>query len=151
MLEASSGVEKKLNQIFLQLERKATLLLRREGFAPSRQRHERSLAVRYKGQSFELEIRTTSGNIAAAFHRAHEERYGYAQEANVVEIVSARVRSTGLVEKTIAQKRSFRRRTIPKPARIVNAYLHGKRLKLGVYEREDLPAGAEIADAVHCY
>ena len=35
----------------------------------SKQKHEPSLAVRYKGQSFELQIKNTRGNIADAFHR----------------------------------------------------------------------------------
>src|ERR1700674_5490681 len=81
------------------MEAQARATLRREGFPQTRQRHERSLAVRYKGQSFELQIKQTSGNIADACHRAHRSRYGYAQENNVVEIVSARVRSIGVVDK----------------------------------------------------
>ena len=48
------------------------------------------------GQSFELEVRNTTGDLAAAFHRAHRERYGYAQEQSEIEIVSARLRSFGL-------------------------------------------------------
>ena len=80
------------------------LLFAARAFQP-KQKHERSLALRYKGQSFELEIKQTGANLAASFHRAHRERYGYAQESNIVEIVSARVRSTGIVEK-LAQRRS---------------------------------------------
>ena len=144
MLDVSDGVDKKLQKVFRELERNATRALREEGFAPARQRHERSLALRYKGQSFELEIKRTAGKIAAEFHRAHHKRYGYAQHSNVIEIVSARVRSTGLVEKPVQQKRSSRGRTISKPARMVNAYLSGKRLKLGVYERDDLAADARL-------
>src|SRR5262249_12741799 len=99
MLEAARGAAQKLESIFTAMERQAQTILLREGFQKSRQRHERSLAVRYQGQSFELPIRQTSGDIAGAFHRAHRARYGYAQTKNVVEIVSARVRSLGLVEK----------------------------------------------------
>src|SRR6185295_13438217 len=99
MLEVSPGVGRKLDQTFKEMERTAAVALRREGFPTVKQRHERSLALRYKGQSFELEIKRTSGNIATEFHRAHQERYGYAQESNVVEVVSARVRSSGIVEK----------------------------------------------------
>ncbi len=83
---------------------KRRALLRAEGFPRSRQRHERSLAMRYRGQSFELEVRNTTGDLAAAFHRAHRERYGYAQEQSEIEIVSARLRSFGLVEKLPQEK-----------------------------------------------
>ncbi len=73
------------------MEKEATAVLRAEGFPRRRQRHERSLAMRYRGQSFELEVKKTTGDLAAAFHRAHRERYGYAQEHSEIEIVSARL------------------------------------------------------------
>ena len=118
----------KLGKIFAELEREATKVLRNEGFPRSRQRHERSLAMRYRGQSFELEVRDTSGDLAAAFHRAHRERYGYAQEQSVIEIVSARLRSFGVVEK-LAQRKIESGRSTPRG---------------NVYRREDLRAGARL-------
>jgi len=148
MLECDRGVEQKLVSYFVEMERVAGLALTREGFHKSKQRHERSLAVRYKGQSFELEIKQTSRNISAAFHRAHLERYGYAQESNVVEIVSARVRSTGIVEKLRGQRRTSmrgpRQRSNAKPARFASAYVDGKKLRIAVYVRDDLSAGSNI-------
>src|SRR5439155_23771899 len=80
MIEARVGVAKKLEATFRELEREARAILRREGFSEPKQKHQRSLAARYKGQSFELQINQTNGNIAQAFHRAHRARYGYAQE-----------------------------------------------------------------------
>ena len=102
MLEVAPGIDKKLESAFRELEQRAGRALRNEGFSESKQRSERSLAARYKGQSFELNIASpkgASGNIAASFHRAHRARYGYAQESDIVEIVSAKLRSIGIVEK----------------------------------------------------
>jgi len=99
MLTYGAKETAKLGRVFTEMEREATKVLRGEGFPRAKQRHERSLAMRYRGQSFELEVRETTGDLAAAFHRAHRERYGYAQEQSEIEIVSARVRSFGLVEK----------------------------------------------------
>ena len=45
--------------------------------------------LRYRGQSFELTVPLEPG-LAAAFHRAHEERYGYADETREVELVAVR-------------------------------------------------------------
>src|SRR6185503_3960061 len=45
----------RLKDVFSEMEREAASVLRAEGFTRSRQRHERSLAMRYRGQSFELE------------------------------------------------------------------------------------------------
>jgi N-methylhydantoinase A len=145
MLAVAPGVERQLSRTFSEVERAAARALRREGFPTTKQRHARSLALRYQGQSFELEIKKTGGNVEGEFHRAHRERYGYAQESSVVEIVSARVRSSGIVEKP-AVRRSIaaRQRTFAKPNRNVIAYLGGKKLNVAVYNRSDLPAGARL-------
>ena len=145
MLEVAPGAQKKLDQTFKEMERTAATALRREGFPTPRQRHERSLALRYKGQSFELEIKRTSGNIAAEFHRAHQERYGYAQPANIVEIVSARLRSSGRVEK-LSERRAnaLRKPDIVKAGKSVTAFLDGKKRQVAVYRRADLPAGVQL-------
>jgi N-methylhydantoinase A len=135
----------KLGKVFGELEKKAATVLRAEGFARSRQRHERSLAMRYRGQSFELDVTTTSGDIGAAFHRAHRERYGYSQENSEIEIVSARLRSLGLVEKLGHEKVAGSRQSgKTRPHRNVSAHLDGRKVTLGFYRREDLRAGARL-------
>jgi N-methylhydantoinase A len=144
MWEADAGIEKKLARVFRELETEARAVLKREGFPESKQRHERSLAARYQGQSFELQIKQASGGIAAAFHRAHRARYGYSQEKNVVEIVSARVRSVGVVEKLKPQTSKRSSKAIAKPAALADAYVDRKRARLAVYHREDLTAGARL-------
>jgi N-methylhydantoinase A len=45
--------------------------------------------LRYAGQSFELTV-PLGGDTAAAFHRAHEERYGYADTGRPIELVAVR-------------------------------------------------------------
>jgi N-methylhydantoinase A/oxoprolinase/acetone carboxylase beta subunit len=45
--------------------------------------------LRYAGQSFELRV-PLGGDLAAAFHAAHVERYGYADETREVELVAVR-------------------------------------------------------------
>ncbi|HVM58435.1 MAG TPA: hydantoinase/oxoprolinase family protein [Gaiellaceae bacterium] len=45
--------------------------------------------LRYRGQSFELTV-PLQPELAAAFHRAHDERYGYADESREVELVAVR-------------------------------------------------------------
>jgi len=149
MLECGTGaaeklVAKKLASHFKAMEREAATALVGEGFAKSKQRHERSLAVRYKGQSFELEIKA-AGNINAAFHRAHQERYGYAQESSTVEIVSARVRSTGLVKK-LAIERAVKTGAVARPSgRALTAFIEGTKSRVTLYQRDELKAGMRLA------
>jgi len=45
--------------------------------------------LRYRGQSFELTVSLDS-NPSEAFHRAHEERYGYADRDRPIELVAVR-------------------------------------------------------------
>jgi N-methylhydantoinase A len=45
--------------------------------------------LRYRGQSFELTV-PLGGDLAAAFHRAHKERYGYADPLRPIELVAVR-------------------------------------------------------------
>jgi N-methylhydantoinase A len=128
MFRHSAKERAKLARVFAEMEKEATKVLRGEGFPATRQRHERSLAMRYRGQSFELEVKDTTGDLATAFHRAHRERYGYAQEQSEIEIVSARVRSFGIVEKLAQRKIASGR----------------NRARGDVYKREDLGPGARL-------
>jgi N-methylhydantoinase A len=142
MWEYARGVETKLEQVFRRIEREAKASLSAEGFAVSQQRHERSLDVRYKGQSFELNVKLDGNNIVEAFHRAHRERYGYAQETSV-EIVSARVRSFGVVS-PISQRKLNRLARQPAELQAVNAYVDGKKQRLTRYERSLLGPGVNL-------
>lgn len=145
MIPVAADTVRKLDPIFRDLEKQAVATLRREGFAESKQRHERSLALRYKGQSFELQIKTTRGDIARAFHRAHEARYGYAQEKNIVEIVSVRLRSSGLVEKVkMSRSRRESSRSVARPHDSVETYFERKKVRAAVYLREEISSGARL-------
>jgi N-methylhydantoinase A len=145
MLAATRDVGPKLERVFSEIEKRARLDLLREGFAENKQRHERSLAVRYQGQSFELQIKQTSGNIAAACHRAHRARYGYARENDVVEIVSARVRSIGVVDKLKeARLKPVVAKGFTKPHDLIQTFFNRNKVSSAVYQRDDLAAGSSL-------
>ncbi|HEX2027543.1 MAG TPA: hydantoinase/oxoprolinase family protein [Nitriliruptorales bacterium] len=58
----------------------------------------RSADCRYRGQAYELEVPVDDADadaLAAAFHALHDERYGYAQPDEPVEVVNLRVRAEG--------------------------------------------------------
>jgi N-methylhydantoinase A len=147
MLAATNDNVAVLERAFREMEREARTTLKREGFDDARQQHERRLGLRYQGQSFELEVKWTKGiNIAAAFHRAHLARYGYAQEANSVEIVSARLRSNGLVEK-LREKRTkvtTRDGAFAQPHEYANVFFYGRQLRASIYHRDELMTGTHL-------
>jgi N-methylhydantoinase A len=137
-----------LEKAFREMEGAARAALSREGFGEKEQRHRRMLAARYQGQSFELEIKwKKASDIAQEFHRAHCARYGYAQEANPVEIVSARLRSSGLVKKirttrasSSSQGERVRPRNKAKPQAHTLVQYHEGEARTAVYHRDELQA-----------
>lgn len=143
MFSYETSAMKKLSQIFKDLEHEARESLKMEGFVASRQRHERSLAVRYKGQSFELVV-DASGDVETTFHREHERRYGYAQRNGEIEIVSARLRSVGAVERLPIERLKRSSAGKLKPKSEATMFWSGRKLRTCVYERDDLPAGIRL-------
>ena len=143
MLQMSPAIEKTLRIAFEELETGGQSVLLDEGFPVKRQRHERSLAMRYQGQSFEIEIRYEKGNIVDAFHHAHRERYGYAQPGCEVEVVSARVRSIGLVNQEDPRATKVKKGVV-KTTTTAKAYFDGKQTRVSVYERDELRPGAKL-------
>ncbi|MBT3267832.1 hydantoinase/oxoprolinase family protein [Candidatus Poribacteria bacterium] len=65
-----------------------------EGVSETQVTVHRELDMRYRGQSYELTV-PFAADYAAAFHRAHEERYGHGDAGTPVEIVNLRVRAVG--------------------------------------------------------
>jgi len=147
MLKGLSGNQKRIENIYRSLEKKATEDLRAEGFSNERIKLARLAAIRYAGQSFEIEV-PWSSRVEKAFHDAHSERYGYADARRVVEIVSLRVRGSGVTEKP-RLARSIVKRSKPKSIRMADIYLGGGRrtprsAAVPVFERKQLFSGARF-------
>jgi N-methylhydantoinase A len=144
---AARGSAGEIERAFTALEREARAALKREGFADARQRHARTIAARYRGQSFELEIPWSGGRrLVKRFHAEHEARYGYAQTANSIEVVSARLLSAGLVEELKEERRGRARtsRSTVAPRSTARVYFDEGAHDVAVYRREELNAGARL-------
>lgn len=141
---ASSSVQtgKKLASCYAQMEKEARRDLQREGFSSSQIKLQRRLAVRYRGQSFELEVEY-AGNVQTAlaqFHRLHHARYGHSDATAALEIVSARLRGIGLTEKP-ELKAARKQIATPSPITTALTRLQRKAERLPVFDRETLPVG----------
>jgi N-methylhydantoinase A len=82
----------RLNEIFAELERQGEAEFAAEGAEGV---PERTLDLRYRRQGFELNVDFDLANPARAveaFHRLHEQRYGFADAKRAVEIVNVRMR-----------------------------------------------------------
>jgi N-methylhydantoinase A len=134
---------REIGRAFTALERQAKSDLRSEGFTPEQIELMRALAMRYRGQSFELEI-PADEDAVDQFHQAHRERYGHADELKTVEVVSVRLRAVGVTDKPQLSREKNIRRFKAKPQREALVWLGDKRRKVGVYDRAELLPGATI-------
>jgi N-methylhydantoinase A len=135
-----------LEPSFVEMERAARAALRSEGFDDEKQRHERTVAARYRGQSFEIEIGWRDGKrVVERFYRAHRLRYGFAQTASKIEVVSARLNSAGLVERLREAKvrGSGGKRTVTPHAKAAVHFDEGREM-VAIYRRDELPTRARL-------
>jgi N-methylhydantoinase A len=80
---------------FAELEERGLREMQSEGLAGEATR---SVDMRYVGQGYELNV-PYSDAMVSIFHRAHQRRYGYADEYRTVEVVNIRVRVTSETER----------------------------------------------------
>jgi N-methylhydantoinase A len=104
----------------------------------------RSVAMRYVGQSFEIDI-PWSNRFETAFHAAHLERYGYADRARPVEIVSLRLRGAGVTQKPAIKRQRANKARRPDSAHNARVYWSERATRVPVYAREGLRAGDRLA------
>jgi N-methylhydantoinase A len=101
--------------------------------------------MRYSGQSYDLVVPYTS-DIIAAFHVAHERRYGYSDRARSTEVVNIRARFTGRTAKPALSKWKVGGQN-PKEAAVSKSIVifAGRRFTANIYDRSMLGAGNRIA------
>lgn len=145
-LEASAydAASVRLVREFAALEKAGRAEMRAEGFPGALVGIHRSLDVRYSGQSYELNV-PWGGNFIAAFHRAHEKRYGYFDRGRPCEVVNVRARFTGRTSKFDLPRL---KRGSPNPAPAIasrsTVWFQGRRTPTAVYDRSRLLAGNRI-------
>ena len=144
-MRGANGLSVELRRLFRPLETDGNRTLRQEGFPPSKIRIEQRLDMRYTGQAYELSV-PADGDFVSAFHRAHEQRYGYHDAKRAVEIVNLRVRATGITDKPriekiarVASAEKMRR------AASLDCVLDGKRQTAALIDREQLRRGDSFA------
>ncbi len=137
-----------LARVFAWLEQHGRREMAAEGFSPVRLRVARYLDLRYVGQGYELTV-PAAGDFLAAFHRSHERRYGYADPARPVEVVTVRARFSGAVAKpALPRSRASgpdARRAIVAQRRAIFAGASLRPLATPVYDRAQLGAGNRFA------
>jgi N-methylhydantoinase A len=125
--------------------------LAREGISAEQIVIEPSLDLRYVGQSYELNIPFEGDMVdaSAAFHRAHEQRFGYNDPNERIEVVNVRLKARGLNTYPALERQEVVENFTPAPAmmrRVVFASRGGPvRQNIPVYERAALRPGASFS------
>ncbi len=143
-IKPGQAIPREIDQQFAALERQARRDLGQEGFAAAQFQFNRSLAMRYRGQSFEIEVEMTA-DVVAKFHEAHCERYGHAEPQRAVEIVSVRLRGVGVTEKPAIRKTKRFKKHKARAKDSAQVWLGERRRRVDVFDRARLEPGATIA------
>ena len=138
-----------LNTGFDELLTRAENEMKPEGFTPDQLKIDRSLDMRYEGQSYELNIpyftETGAHGLVRKFHAAHDQRFGYARTDAPVEVVNLRLTATGATDKPPIQPLP-RVDADPSEAFTVQnrVVFEGEALTTDFYRREALRPGNQI-------
>ena len=108
--------------------------------------------MRYRGQSFEIEVPleeawVTAGNIAAmaaAFHRRHVAVYDFADDEAAVQIVNLRLIVTGAVAPPEFPEMP-REDAAPAPRRVVSVWYDGRHQRMPLFLRDSLRHGHRLS------
>jgi N-methylhydantoinase A len=102
----------------------------------------RAADLRYHGQSFELTVDAGElDQLAARFHDAHEQRYGYRMDEETVELVNVRVTATVAVEKPALKEDPAQGDGCAGRRR---ASFDADWIEVDVFDRTQMGAGAEV-------
>ncbi|MBV9689322.1 MAG: hydantoinase/oxoprolinase family protein [Ktedonobacteraceae bacterium] len=133
------------------LEEQGRADLSREGVAADSLIIERSLDLRYVGQSYELTIPFAGDSLQAAnqFHVAHERRFGYNDPNERVQVVNVRLKARGIVNPPVLERQAIIAGAVADPAmtrRVIFASGDGPvAYEVPVYERASLRPGATFS------
>lgn len=118
-----------------------------EGFTLDTIQLQAAMAMRYKGQAYEIDIPLPAVSLdipalIAEFHESHAQRYGYSNAKRPTEAVQLRLRASGRTAKPslISQDRTMAD-TKPVPNSIRQTVFNDQSVKTSIYHRADLQLG----------
>src|SRR5690242_3562665 len=113
-----------------------------EGIARRQVKHELFVDMRYRGQSYELEVALTA-RFAADFHRAHQRTFGHSAPGAAIEAVNLRLRASAPGPR-IAPHRIAHGRKAPAPLSRIDTLVGSGVKRVPVYSREAIGAGVTM-------
>ena len=129
--------------------------LSREGMAPNEMGFLHQADMRYVGQSYELTVPLSDGELAPAglagivdrFHMEHERAYGFRADGEPVEFVALRLSAVGSISRPRTREISSRGRELATAFKTIRSVYFAESEGFAdcrVYDRYKLPPDAEI-------
>ncbi|MFB6223238.1 MAG: hydantoinase/oxoprolinase family protein [Haloarcula sp.] len=123
-----------------------------EDLSADQMRFERSVDLRYVGQSFELSVPVPTGDVDAdakatikkRFHEKHRQRYGHAYEDEPIELVTIRTRARGVVDTPDLRPDTADGTVADAVAETREVCFDERRYDTRVYDRDRLPTGSSF-------
>lgn len=126
---------------FKQLATEAVAALKGEGIQADQLELERSLDLRYKGQSYTLNIGWSNVHGSAAeFHETHESRYGHRLDVPV-EMLNLRLRVRGEAHDVVIEKPAVETAAVP----LERVKVAGESSDVPLYQRDELCVGQRFS------
>ena len=147
LLGLDQSCEDALAAVLSELEARAVREMAAEGFSKSALRFRRSLGMRYRGQSHEVEVtvrRATAASILRHFEEAYLAAYGYLRERGAIEIVNVRL-SCRAPQRDVPAGPPPRGERRSRPIAERTIYFGSRKARGGVFTRWDLAAGQSVA------
>ncbi|QLA19637.1 hydantoinase/oxoprolinase family protein [Desulfolutivibrio sulfoxidireducens] len=146
MLEWDQASAEVIEARFSAMEERAGRELETEGAAPGDVELERSVDMRYRGQSFELNV-PFCPDMVAAFNDLHEKTYGYKTPGRPVQCVTLRVRATARTDKPgLPRDDALPGQGLSPPVEGQRAIFHqGRHLSCALYARNRFVPGHAFA------
>ena len=152
VLQASNEMTaEELHAALGQLKERASGDLADEGFRPDEISYAASLAMRYKGQAFEIDVplenevlegASPAQALAGEFHHRHAKLYGYSNPDRATEPVQLRLRAMGRTAKpSFVFEENPPDRALPEPDAIRKTSFDGRGLSTKVFDRSRLAPG----------
>jgi N-methylhydantoinase A len=129
------------------MTRRAIRELSTEGISRAQIEHELFADMRYRGQSYELEVALTP-RFMNEFHVSHQKTFGHSSPDSPVEVVNLRLRSSAAGPSVAPRKIAKTPKSITRsPAAVahINTLVGDKVCRVPVYSRDDLGAGAKLS------
>jgi N-methylhydantoinase A/oxoprolinase/acetone carboxylase beta subunit len=116
--------------------------LRAQGAAPASIKYDLRADIRYRGQSYEIEVKL-GPRFIADFHAAHRRTFGHSSPASPVEVVNIRLRASASGP-AVAPGRLKRASVKPSPISRADVLVGARQRRVPVYAREEFGAGTRL-------